>query len=64
MRLPTGPTIAERCPRCERTFGCAAKTWGCWCCDVTLGGDLREQLAAQYEGCLCAECLRELAPQR
>jgi Cysteine-rich CWC len=62
MRVPAGPTSAERCPRCGETFGCAARTWGCWCRDVTLTPELRAQLAARYEGCLCTECLRELAP--
>jgi len=58
----SGPTTATRCPRCEASFGCAAKTWGCWCGKVELDDEARAQLATTYEGCLCHDCLRELAP--
>ncbi|MDX6690585.1 MAG: hypothetical protein QOG15_2042 [Solirubrobacteraceae bacterium] len=61
VRVPAGPTTAERCPRCGETFGCGAKSWGCWCGDLALSDELRTQLAAEYAGCLCAGCLRELA---
>jgi len=56
---PAAPD-AERCPRCDAAFGCAIARGGCWCAELTLSGELRAQLAARYEDCLCPSCLREL----
>lgn len=64
MPPPSGPTTALRCPRCGASFGCAAETWGCWCGAVQLKAEVRAQLVAEYEGCLCQNYLRELAPRQ
>lgn len=64
VRLPAGPTTAMRCPRCGKAFACGATSWGCWCGDMTLSDELRTALAAEYDGCLCSGCLRELATGR
>jgi len=58
----TAPKTPSRCPRCDAGFGCAARTSGCWCGAVQLSAEHRAQLAAEYEGCLCPGCLRELVP--
>lgn len=53
-------TPNERCPRCDGAVGCGIATGACWCTEVTLPVERQRELAAQYEGCLCPACLREL----
>ncbi len=60
MALAGGAT--DRCPRCGAAFGCAIATGACWCAELTLTPDRRAQLAADFAGCLCPACLRELEP--
>ncbi|KAB7732428.1 hypothetical protein F5984_00235 [Rudanella paleaurantiibacter] len=51
-----------RCPRCHRPFACRAATiHNCQCAAVPLTPAQRTYIAARYEGCLCADCLRALA---
>jgi len=56
-RAPAG----SRCPRCGGAFGCAIGTGSCWCAGESLTSEHLEHLAAQFDGCLCPACLRELA---
>lgn len=53
-------TAGSRCPRCEAVFTCAVATGACWCAQVTLTAQRREDLAERYEGCLCRACLRDV----
>jgi hypothetical protein len=55
-----GPATT-RCPRCRAAFGCAIATGSCWCAGLTLTPARQAQLAAEFDGCLCPGCLRELA---
>jgi ribosomal protein L34E len=52
---------ADRCPRCDASFGCGIATGSCWCAEVALTDEDRGRLAGAYDGCLCPACLRELA---
>jgi hypothetical protein len=64
MAPATPPTVpSDRCPRCEAAFGCGIATGACWCADVVLTPERQAQLAAEYAGCLCPACLRELSSQ-
>jgi len=51
----------DRCPRCDGSFDCGIGTGSCWCREVRLTPELRDELAGRYDGCLCPACLRELA---
>jgi hypothetical protein len=59
-RAAANPVPTDRCPRCDGSVGCAIATGSCWCAEVTLSPERQAQLAAQYDGCLCPGCLREL----
>jgi len=59
--LNTG-TSPDTCPRCGGGFFCgAAGPAPCTCTTLTLSAALQSQLQARYTGCLCLNCLRELA---
>ena len=50
---------ADRCPRCGGPVGCGiASTGPCWCTTVRLDDTQRAEIARQYRGCLCGNCLR------
>jgi hypothetical protein len=59
-RAAVKPASSDRCPRCDGSVGCAIATGACWCAEVTLPPERQKELAAQFDGCLCAACLREL----
>jgi hypothetical protein len=53
----------SHCPRCARVFHCGARdAQPCGCTTLTLGAELLAALRREYTGCLCLDCLRELAP--
>jgi hypothetical protein len=50
------------CPRCNHSFECKCGTIQlCLCMSVQLDDAQREFIAEQYDGCLCRDCLDELA---
>ncbi|MDO9093111.1 MAG: cysteine-rich CWC family protein [Rubrivivax sp.] len=52
----------DTCPRCGSGFSCgAAGPAPCACTTLTLSAVLQAQLQVRYSGCLCLNCLRELA---
>ncbi len=54
--------MPDRCPRCGGAFRCgAAGPAPCACSSVTLSAALQSQLRQTYSGCLCLDCLREMA---
>ncbi len=62
MTPRAAPPATDRCPRCDASFGCGVWSGDCWCSQLELSRELQTQLAADYDGCLCPACLRELAP--
>ncbi|WP_420149120.1 cysteine-rich CWC family protein [Spirosoma sp.] len=49
------------CPRCQRRFECRVGSINlCQCQAVTLTEAQRQYVNSLYQGCLCANCLREL----
>ena len=61
MPRRAAPPETDRCPRCDAIFGCGVASGNCWCSGVTLTPERQAELAVDYEGCLCPNCLRELA---
>jgi len=51
------------CPRCGGSFRCGVADKVCDCFGAQLDDALRQQLAAQYDSCLCMSCLTELQLQ-
>jgi hypothetical protein len=50
------------CARCGGAFRCGANDASpCACTGLQLNADLLAALRARYTGCLCLNCLRELA---
>ena len=53
---------SDRCPRCGGGFRCGANDpTPCACTGLKLDAALLADLRAQFKGCLCLDCLRELA---
>ncbi len=49
------------CPRCSREFTCLHGTGSpCACTDVQLTALQRDYIARNWQGCLCADCLRDI----
>lgn len=55
-----GALLDMNCPRCGGGFECGVNAGHCACFGIRLTDTLRIELAAQYSGCLCLPCLREL----
>lgn len=57
------PTLADKlCPRCGTAFTCAVGDIArCQCHGVRLSAAQAAHVARRYEGCLCRDCLLELA---
>lgn len=51
------------CEACGKPFVCGASLTGCWCFDIKLSAAKRKELRAQYNDCLCRECLETNAQQ-
>ena len=54
----------ETCPRCGAPFRCDVDSYPkdpCWCRAIELTPALLTELDARFEGCLCPDCLDELA---
>ena len=45
------------CEACGNPFRCGASLKGCWCFQVKLRPEAREELLRKYKYCLCGECL-------
>lgn len=57
-----GLSADSRCPRCGGDFHCGVNdAQPCACSTLVLGAELQARLRAQYTGCLCLGCLRELS---
>ena len=51
----------KNCPRCGEEFECNSSTMLlCQCNQIELPEDVMEQLAEDYEDCLCLGCLRSI----
>ncbi len=50
-----------RCARCGAAFHCGAQEAACDCAQVAIDAATREAIALRFSGCLCNECLTQLA---
>ena len=52
----------DRCPRCGGGFHCGVNdAEPCTCTGLKLDAAMLAGLRAQFKGCLCLACLREIA---
>jgi hypothetical protein len=51
------------CEACGQTFVCGASLLGCWCREIKLDSNKRQQLRGKYKHCLCRECLTRFETQ-
>ena len=49
------------CDACGASFGCGAGTGSCWCVEETVPAERARRVARHYDGCLCPDCLRDVA---
>jgi|GEM_PF-1560152 len=50
----------QACPACGESFACELSLGkGCWCAEVELSEQTRQDLRAKYSGCLCRACLEK-----
>ena len=54
-----GKHETTQCPRCSGYFSCT-RTIDCWCMKTPIPAQVKEHLAAHYDGCLCPDCIEEL----
>jgi len=51
----------RECEACSKPFTCGASLKGCWCFQVKLSAEVRQQLRERYKDCLCPDCLKRFA---
>ena len=49
------------CEACGGRFVCGATLAGCWCSEIKLSAETREELSRRYKRCLCRSCLESFA---
>jgi hypothetical protein len=51
------------CEACGKEFSCGASLKGCWCSEVKLTDQQRNELRSRYSDCLCGDCLKKVADE-
>ncbi len=51
--------MTKTCPRCGKEFECVHSI-DCWCVKVRLTDATKAYLKANYDNCLCKDCLEEI----
>ena len=50
----------QACEACGEAFACELSFGkGCWCSEVKLSEETRQELRAKYKSCLCRVCLEK-----
>ncbi len=53
---------SQACEACGETFACEISLGkGCWCGEIKLSDETRQELRAKYKNCLCRACLEKAA---
>jgi len=53
---------SQACEACGETFACEISLGtGCWCGEIKLRDEARQELRANYKKCLCRACLEKIA---
>jgi Cysteine-rich CWC len=51
----------KTCEACGQQFSCKAMAAGCWCEEIHLTVEAREEISRRYQDCLCRSCLERFA---
>ena len=49
------------CESCGEEFICGATLKGCWCMEIELTEENRNELKSKFRNCLCRNCLEKSA---
>jgi hypothetical protein len=49
------------CESCGEEFICGATLKGCWCMEIKLSEETRQNLKESFRACLCRNCLEKCA---
>lgn len=50
----------QACEACGESFACEISLGtGCWCGQITLSDETRQELRTEYKNCLCRACLEK-----
>ena len=50
----------QACEACGESFSCEISLGtGCWCGEIKLSDETRQELRAKYTSCLCRACLEK-----
>ena len=52
-------SLLKTCQRCGVEFACGGSC--CWCDEITLDAQVRQELRQQFSDCLCRSCLEQAA---
>ena len=53
---------SQACEACGETFACEISLGkGCWCGEIKLSDETRQELRAKYKKCLCRASLEKVA---
>jgi Cysteine-rich CWC len=64
LKLPVLRKTQE-CEACGESFACEISlSSGCWCREIELSDETRQELRTKYKGCLCRPCLEKAAEMR
>lgn len=47
----------QKCESCGEDFTCGANLKGCWCFEIDVSDNAREELKSKFKECLCRKCL-------
>jgi hypothetical protein len=51
------------CSKCNQEFHCGNEHRGCWCENYMIRPETLQQLKADFENCLCEQCLAAYAAE-
>lgn len=49
---------SSTCESCGVDFGCGASQNSCWCFDLKLTDEAKDEVAKRFNDCLCPSCLK------
>lgn len=56
MKTVTNET--KICESCQTEFACGANAEKCWCFNVNVNPEILQEIAQNYQNCLCENCLK------
>jgi hypothetical protein len=48
-----------KCEACGKDFVCGVSLKGCWCAEIELSDEARQEMRSRFKDCLCRDCLEQ-----